>query len=218
MRSPLPDSNHTGVQSLASAGSDFNAMDFIARQAVSKLATTTLVLVKAVTNAGVSAVGFVDVQPMVAQIDGRGQPTAHGTIHNVPYMRLQGGARAVILDPVVGDIGIAVFGSRDLSAVKANRAPSNPGSRRQFDMADALYLGGVLNGVPTEYVRFFSGGVEIVSASEIRLRAPTITLDGAVAGTGAAVFQDSVTGAGIVLDTHVHIGHAPGTPTDPPTP
>ena len=33
-------------------------------------------------------------------------------IHNVPYMRIQGGANGIILDPAIGDIGIATVCDR----------------------------------------------------------------------------------------------------------
>ena len=83
----------------------------------------TLVQVVAVTNdGGVEPVGFVDVHPMVAQVDGKGQPTPHGVIYGLPYIRVQGGSNAVILDPQVGDIGLAVFCAQDISKVKATKA------------------------------------------------------------------------------------------------
>lgn len=108
--------------------------------------------------------------PMVHQIDGDGNSTPHGIIHNVPYQRLQGGVCAVIIDPVVGDIGKALFASRDISSVKATRAPSPPQSRRRNDWADAVYLPGILNNAPEIYIK--------ISRAGIVLFAPQVTTSG----------------------------------------
>lgn len=159
-------------------GSHFNLMDFVGRQLLSGTATAAMVLVKAVTSTGdVAAPGTVDVQPMVAMIDASGKAYPHGTVFELPFFRLQGGANAFIIDPQVGDIGVAVFCSHDISAVKASKAPAPPGSRRRFDMADGLYLGGFLNGVPTRYVRFASDGLYVVSPDKVTVQAPEIDLN-----------------------------------------
>ena len=77
-----------------------------------------------------------------------------------------------------------------------------PGSGRQYDFADGLYLGGFLNKVPTTYVRVSDDEIEIhspvkvvVTAPEvdvtagtvINLQAPTINLKGTVAQTAGPV-------------------------------
>lgn len=220
---------------------EYNRIIFAVQQAISKMQTGTLVHIEACTNAGdLSPVGFVDVTPLVNQIDGSvpANPTPHVTIYGLPYLRMQGGTSAVILDPQKGDIGVAVFASRDISKVKSTKAQANPGSYRQYDFADGMYLGGMLNGIPSQYVRFGSDGISIVAPNTITLTAPnivmnaavalsvvapTISLDGALATTGGnatmsgsiAVTGD-VTGGGISLKTHTHTSEAPGTPTSPP--
>src|ERR1700751_1341202 len=132
---------YNGSPRTGSASADFNATTLLVQSLMSGVATATLVKVQGVTNAGgVSPVGFVDIQPMVNQVDGIGTAVPHGTIFKCPYQRIQGGANAIILDPQVGDIGVAVFADRDISSATTNKAPSNPGSERRFDMADGLYL------------------------------------------------------------------------------
>lgn len=149
----------------------------------------TLVKVMAVTNSGgVSPVGFVDIMPMVGQVDGSGNAVPHATIYHCPYFRLQGGTNAIIIDPQVGDLGWAGFADRDISSAVANKGPANPGSRRMFDMADAVYWGGMLNGTPTQYIAFSSSGIAIHSPTQISMSAPTIVLQatqtiGLTAGT-----------------------------------
>jgi len=194
-----------GQQSPTDGGSEFNALCFLVQQLLGKANTASLVKVVAVTNTGdLSPVGFVDILPLVNQVDGNGNATPHGIIHNVPYLRIQGGANAVILDPQVGDIGPAVFADHDINSVKANRAQSNPGSGRRFAMADAMYFGGMLNGVPTQYVQFNTAGITLHSPTKINIEAPTIEIVGNVVGHGGAVFDDDVVADGISVSTHNH--------------
>lgn len=217
------DQSYRGSQELSSGTSESNMLDFAVRSIVGRLATATLVMVKAVTNTGdVAAVGLIDVQPLVAQLDGKGKPTPHGIIHNVPYARVQGGTAAFILDPKVGDIGIAVFASRDISSVKSSKKAANPGSRRRFDWADALYVGGVLNGVPEQYIRFTStGDVEIKPAEKVTILGKLdvqgdVTIEGDASSNGTITGAVDVKGGGKSLKTHVHSGVAPGGGTSGP--
>lgn len=155
---------------------DYNVQYFAIQQALSKLQTATLVRVESCTNdGGVSPFGLVDVTPLVAQVDGTGALTPHVTLYGIPYFRLQGGTSGIIMDPKAGDIGIAVFASRDISSVKSTQGPSGPGSGRQYDFADGMYLGGLLNGTPTQYLRFSDTGIEIVTPDgQITLTADSI--------------------------------------------
>jgi hypothetical protein len=206
---------YAGTQSVFDGGTEYSRMAYVVRSILGRTATATLVIVKTVTNAGeVEPVGLIDVQPMVAQLDGKSQPTPHGIIHDVPYFRVQGGTNAVIMDPKVGDIGICVFASHDLSAVKENKAPSNPGSRRRFSMADALYIGGVLNGTPENYIRFTSDGeIELSPATKVKII-------GDLEVTGDISTEDGDVIAGTVsLSDHVHSGVTTGGgDSGPPVP
>ncbi|KAG0772438.1 hypothetical protein G6F22_015737 [Rhizopus arrhizus] len=171
---------YTGQAQAGEGVGEYGALMFLINQALARLSTATLVRVVSVTNdGGLSPVGFVDVQPLVNQLDGAGNAVPHAVLHQLPYFRLQGGTDAVILDPKVGDIGMAAFGSRDLSAVKASKQQSNPGSWRTHDMADGLYFGGLLNGTPVQYVQFTAGGINVVSPSKVTVQAPNIELNAA---------------------------------------
>jgi len=211
------DRSYAGTQQLSSAASDYNQIDYIVRSIMARNATATLVIVKTVTNDGeVSPVGLIDVQPMVAQLDGKGQATPHGIIHNVPYFRVQGGTNAIIIDPKVGDIGIALFASHDISSVKANKAPANPGSRRRFDMADALYIGGMLNGTPEQYIRFLSNGdIELKPATMVTVLGKLHVTDDVTVDTKITATND-VIGGGKHLATHTHSGVTGGGGTSGP--
>lgn len=172
--------NSPGIQGLqfpADGGSDFNAISAIFRSMLSRVATSTLVkVVKCTNEGGVSPVGFVDIQPLINQVDGDGNAVPHGVIYGCPYSRMQGGGNAIILDPKPGDIGVAVFASRDIAGVIAKRAAANPGSNGRFRWSDGLYIGGMLNGTPTQWIRFSDDGIEIVSPTQVKLEAPDVRI------------------------------------------
>jgi phage baseplate assembly protein gpV len=238
----------TGQAGIADLLTPFNAANFLIWTIVSKIATVSVVQVTKVTNTGgVVAPGFVDVQILVNLIDGAGNATPHKSIHNCPYMRIQGGTNAVIMDPVVGDIGIALFASRDISSVVSNLvanqatpgarpANANPGSRRILDYADGIYLGGILNGVPTQYIEFSATGIKIVSptaiefdapdvklvaptlelnaTTQITLTAPLVQVNGNLVASGTMQANNGTTD----LHTHIHSGVTTGSgQSGPPT-
>ena len=191
-------SGYAGTEQPSSPGNDYAAYRFLAQQILNQAATSLPVEVMAVSNAGtVSTIGTVDVRPLVNQIDGDGNPTQHGIIHNVPYSRIQGGANAIIIDPVVGDIGTAVFASHDISTVKITKAQANPGSRRRQDWADAIYQFNIFGGVPTAYVQFAAAALNLVHPTAINLTVGGHTL--MISATG--IYLD-----GILWATHNHSG------------
>lgn len=152
-----------------SGNGDFNQIAFMVKQIMSGISTSTLVQVKAVYPGGTGPVGFVDVQPMVGAVDGGGKVWPHGIIYGVPYIRIQGGVNAFIVDPVEGDIGLAVFADHDLSAAEAAGQLSGPGSARRFDMADALFVNGWnMKTTPQNYVIINpDGSIAIMSTGRI---------------------------------------------------
>lgn len=170
---------YAGPQGLFTGGASYNALDFMIRQIIAGKAHAQLVLVLACTAQGADVpAGFVNVQPMVNQIDGFGNQVNHGTIYHLPYFRLQAGANAVILDPQPGDIGIAVMCDRDISKVKATNAVAGPGSFRQHDWADGCYFGGFLGTVtPTQFVQFQASGITITSPTQVTINAPSVQVN-----------------------------------------
>ena len=187
----------TGQLKPSSPWGEYNNILFAIQAVLLEMQTATLVRVVSCTNSGgVSPVGLVDVLPLVNQIDGLGNATPHTTVHNIPYFRIQGGVNAVIIDPAPGDLGICVFASRDISKIKSTKAPANPGSFRQFSHSDGLYIGGVLNGTPVQFIEFSTAGVTI-TASAITINGDT-TINGKLTTTG------DTTANGISVDNHVH--------------
>lgn len=148
-----------GQQSPYDTATEFDTIAFICRQMMARMSTMKLVKVVKVD----AGAGTVDVLPLVNQIDGNNNATPHGTVFGLPFFRLQGGVSAIVCPPKADDVGFVVCADRDISNVKANKKQSNPGSFRQFDLADGIYVGGVLNADPTQHITFADDGITIVS-------------------------------------------------------
>ena len=174
-------SNPWGFLQPSSLWGRYNNLRFMIQQMLSKVQTATIVQVTACSNdGGVYPVGTVDVQILVNQMGslaGQMVGVPHVTMLGLPYLRVQGGANAIIIDPQVGDIGIAVFASRDITNVKSTKAQANPGSFRMHDFADGMYLGGLLNGSPSQYVQFTATGINVVSPNAVNVTAPSVTVN-----------------------------------------
>lgn len=208
--------------------SEANAQQFLMHQFLMGKAFITLSLVTAVNDSG----EVVSVKPMVDGFTGGGDRIPSGVISGIPVWRLQRGASAVIMPPVVGDIGLIAICDRDITAVKATKDAALPGSNRTHSYSDAIYLGGVLNAEPCQYVKFSNDGIDIVSPlvvqvngntvvvnadEKISLNAPIIEANGQLTqGSGSyagdAMFGGTITatgeitGSGIKLSTHNHSG------------
>jgi hypothetical protein len=154
-----------GLQRSTSSLDDLTATMFIIESFLNTVSTATLVKVQACTNTpgATSPVGRVNVLPLVNQLNGHDQPTPHITVYNLCYFRLGGGNNAILLDPQPGDVGLAVFADRDISAVKnSGGQQSNPGSRRRWSYSDGIYFGLSLANAPQQYVSFNNDGITVV--------------------------------------------------------
>jgi hypothetical protein len=179
-----------GQQDLNTGNNEFNIQQFLVKQAIGRMNTATLVQIVAVHSpVGVVPVGFVDVLPFVNQLDGGNNAVPHGTVYGLPYARVQGGANAVIIDPQVGDIGVCIFAQADISAVKSSKAAANPGSKRRFDMADGMYIGGALNAAPVRYLMIDDSGVTIEGVASVTIHGDNTTIN----ATSATINADTLT-------------------------
>lgn len=208
-------------QQPADTATEYATIQFIVQSILSRIATATLVRIESCTNSGgLSPWGTVTVQPLVSQLSGNNVAVQHGKLFRLPYLRLQGGTNAVIIDPAPGDIGLAVFCARDISSLKDQgnvdkvKAGSilgvPPASGRQYSMADGIYLGGMLNAQPVQYVRFSATGMELVSPTKITLQAPEINL---AASTKVVIDSpaNDIKGGATKIDNkvfllHTHVG------------
>ncbi|MCH7218002.1 oxidoreductase [Escherichia coli] len=220
---------------------DANSQQFLMHQFLMGKSFITLGLVTGVSESG----DIVSVKPMVEGFAGSGDVIPSSVIHGVPVWRLQRGASAVIMPPVEGDIGLIAVCDRDITAVKKTKQAALPGSNRTHNYSDAIYLGGVLNAEPSQYVKFANDGIDIVSPlvvqvngntiimnaeDKISLNAPVIEINGQFTQgggsfSGNATFGGTmtvvgeVTANGIPVSTHRHGGVESGSSqTNTPTP
>ena len=192
-------SGYRGQAWFNTPGQLLNAINFIVRNINAGQAHASLVRVISVSGGGIGSPAMVAVQPMVDQVDGFGTRTPHGTIYNIPCFRYQAGVCAIIIDPIVGDIGLAVICDRDISQVKSTGGVSGPGSARQNSWADGLYFGSFLGGTPTTFVQMTQDG-------KIQITAP-----GGLHVTGDITTTGTVTNNGLNIgSTHVHGGVTTG--------
>lgn len=182
---------------------------------------------------------LLDVIPLVSGFSADGSRIDNTPVFNIPVWRLQRGTSAVIMDPVEGDIGLMLCCDRDITKVRKEKKESLPASMRVHSKSDGIYLGGLLNADPTQYVKFSDDGIDIVSPlvvsvsgktvivngeEKISLNSPIIEANGQLTqGSGSyagdAVFGGTITaageitGSGIKLSTHVHGGVEHGNDT-----
>lgn len=189
----MAEENNNVVQGVANynAGtSPFNSLSFIIQQAI-RQQVNTCIICKVVACSG----GYVDVLPMVTGVSGKGEAVQPTTLYKLPYMRYHAGVAAVILDPVPGDIGLAVFASKDCSNVKAGTTePQQPASFRGNSQANGFYIGGFLNQAPSVFVELTQGG------------AVNITAPGGVNINGSVIVSGDVVASGKSLINHTHMG------------
>jgi hypothetical protein len=209
-----------GQQEMASDNNQQNQLAFVIKRALSKLKTSTLVQVDPnwVAPTGVGPVGFVNVIPLVGQVDGSGVIWPATTIYGVPYLRIQGGANAVIVDPQPGDVGMICTADSDISSVKATGAAAGPASKRKFDLSDAIYFGGWNMGItPTSYMHVTQSSIDIVNPTQVNLQVaggasavltePGMKINGTLEVTGATTLDQQCEVKGLLLaDANVSVG------------
>lgn len=186
------------------AGSEYNSLQFLVQQAIrGQVHTAIPVQVQAVNGL------FVDVLPLVSNVDGYGQTVDPTTLFHLPVFRYHAGVGAVILDPVVGDKGLAVFAQSDSSNVQeGTNTPQQPASFRKHSMSDGFYIGGFHNAAPSVFVEIKQDGkINIVAPSGVTVTSPSATFSGNVTIAGDATI------GGISFAGHVHGGVQSGGDT-----
>ncbi|MXV44388.1 phage baseplate protein [Saccharibacter sp. 17.LH.SD] len=148
-----------------------DSLDTLIADSLRSIGPSMLVRVEAVHGGGVALTGKVDVRLLIDQQDGLGRPHPRGIVYDVPYLRIQGGNSALIVDPKPGDIGFIVVSGRDHSHVVVNRAPAPPASSRLFAVQDCVYVGGFLNDGPNQYVHFTDTGIRIITPGKVEVQA-----------------------------------------------
>ena len=176
--------------------SDLNRMEFLIKVLQRDMSTAIPVIITAVQAGDTNAAGYVDARPLVAQLDAWGNALPMATLHHLPYFRLQAGRAGIVLDPVPGDIGLAVFAQSDCSNLKQGATQTvQPGSWRKFDQADGFYVGGFLNKSVDTFVRLAQdGSITIKAPGNVTIDAPTVTYTGDIICGGFSYLGHTHTG------------------------
>ena len=185
----MADNTVKGQKKPNTAGSEYNSLQFMMQQALNSISTAIPVQVQAVDGL------FVDALPLVSNVDGFGQAVEPTTLFHLPVFRYHAGVAAVIVAPVPGDIGLAVFAQADSSNVTTGTdTPQQPGSFRRHSMSDGFYFGSFHPGEPSVFIEVTQSGV-------VNIQADTVNISG-----------DAVIG-GISFLNHVHGGVQSGGST-----
>lgn len=195
-----------GIADIYAGQTEFNQVSFLIRSMMGREINTAIPVVVTNVMASSDSVGYVQAKPLVNDMDANGNAVDVAILPKLPYFRLQGGKVAIITDPVVGDIGIAVFAKKDTSNVVAGtKEPVQAGSFRKFSMSDGWYIGGFLNQAPETFLQLNQDGTAILTANS------GVTINGDVTING------ELTAKGIVYSTHIHGGITRGgAKTDTP--
>lgn len=205
-----------------------NSMEFFIRSLISQVVSTSLpVVVTAVESKGEEAgAGYVTVKPLLQPRNNSGDGLEVTTIPKLPYFRLQHGKAAIICDPKVGDIGLAVVAKHDISNINGSTTPKVPATYRKFDPSDSFYIGGFWGKAPEVFIHLEDEGtIQIKAPTKITMEAPEcevnastsftvnsaqINLNGPISGGGSggadATFTGDVNAKGISLTSHTHTG------------
>lgn len=214
----------------------YNQLCYVVRQIISEMVNTSaLVSVGSVEAAGhENAAGNLSATPLVAQTDARGNKLPMAAIPKLRFFRYQAGKAAIVLDPVAGDQGVAVFFKQDSSGVKGGATEAVvPGSFRAFDQSDGVVFPSVQGAAPTVWIELKQDetitihapngvkietdkNVDVEAGVKIKMTAPSIELNGAIttasatggSGTmqikGTVNVTQDVKASNISLNSHTH--------------
>lgn len=193
----------------------------VVNRMIGQIYTVTVVRVVSVDAGATGAVGFLNATDMIQQMDGNNQGMENVPMINMPYFRLQGGANAVIIDPEVGDLGIALFARRDITELKRNKREAPPPSLRSNDVSDGLYIGGLLNAAPSQWIHFLGSGIHIKSTAEITMDCTKLKVNAPIESTKDITDNvddqtSSMAKMREAYNSHTHLGNGAGNQTDTP--
>lgn len=210
----------------------YNQLCYMVRQIIGEMVNTSaLVSVGGVEGGGTdNPAGHVSATPLVAQTDAKGNALPMSPIPRLRFFRYQAGKAAIVLDPVAGDQGVAVYFKQDSSGVQDGAKEAVvPGSFRNFDQSDGVVFSGVQNQAPTVWIELTQDekviihapqGVtietdetaEITAGEKVSITAPAIELNGAITsngqdgGAGTMDINGTLTVDGIDMNSHTHTG------------
>lgn len=208
---PDKDTRQGAVQGIADiyAGQTmYNQLSFLMRSMMNKEISTAIPVIVTEVMQGNGSVGYVQAKPLVNDMDAEGNAVDVAILPQLPYFRLQGGKVAIITDPIVGDIGFAIFAQKDTSNVVAGtKEPVQAGTFRNFSMSDGWYIGGFLNASPQTYIELKQDATIVINASsKVTINSALVELSGNLKVNGKTTIVGEMDAHGITYSTHVHGG------------
>lgn len=191
----------TKINPAGSSYSEEGALSYIFSQLLAGCFFCEIVRVKATRGEAPNLV--VDVIPLQAFPDENGHLVQPSTVFNIPVWRLQRGNSAIIMNPVPGDIGYLAVCGRDSTRVRASQKTDLPATRRRHNLADGIYIGGLLNQPPTQFVEFSDNAINITSPGNVvvNCQSASVTAPGGVKiDTPVAHFTGNITADGNITD------------------
>lgn len=219
-------SKSKGIANYEDLTSEYNALNFI----ITSIIKSTVNTCYAVTVTKVDTDNQkVTVKPLIAQIDADNNKIELPEIFEIPYFRYSAGRTAVKLNPVAGDIGVLIVFKSDSSNIKTgNNSQILPNSFLNYPLYSGIYIGGMLNNDPENYIEIKDDSItinankkivincqtaEINADSEVNINSSKINLG---ENASLALINEKITDA-LNQHTHNYINTAGApTPTTPP--
>ena len=169
---------------------------------------------------------------LTAQADASGKSLPMPSMSKLPYVRVQGGIAALIIDPVPGDIALFSSCKQDISRItQGTDAPVPAGSYRQFSQSDSVMVGAIHTKKPEVWIEIKQDktviihapkGVKIetdetveVTAKKVDITAPEVNITGNVKVKGPITSTGDMGAGGISLQSHTRRGDSGGTTGKP---
>ncbi|MBS5291672.1 MAG: hypothetical protein KHY22_04020 [Sutterella wadsworthensis] len=173
----------TPASSFSEQGS-INALEFFVRSMINGIVNTAIpVRVDSIERpAEGGGAAYLKATPLIQQRNAAGDALPCVPIPRLRWFRLQHGTAAIICDPKVGDIGLAVVAHQDVSNLDGGSEPQPPNSFRTFDLSDGFYIGGFWGSAPKTFIRIEdSGDVTITAPQAVTVNTKNATVNASVA-------------------------------------
>ena len=231
----IDDHTKRGLDTAYSDTGAYNALDFAMEQKLRNGLTTSFVgRVDACSGKGSDdGSGSVSATQLTAQADASGKSLPMPSMSKLPYVRIQGGIAALIIDPVPGDIALFSSCKQDISGIKQGTAQPVPaGSYRQFSQSDSVMVGAIHTQKPEVWIEIkqdktivihapegckieTDSEVEIKASQAVKVTAPKVEITGQVIINGTLTVSGDMSAGGKSYLSHTHKGDSGGTTSTP---
>lgn len=210
-----------GKKDLTTNNNENNVLQFLIKQNIEKINTIKVVEVVEVY------ADSVDIKPCVNFLNGDLESVEPNIVFNIPYFTYQCGSKAIKIEPVVGDWGLALINDTNINKIKNTKERANPDNLRKFSLADACYIGSFIKKqTATELIEIKENSIDIKTTGTININSTGATnitasnmtinnnvlINGNLTITGTATASDCISGT-ISGKTHIHGNVASGTST-----